>query len=73
MSEVLYLYEQAERSGVNPNWLRDQARSGKVPYLPVGSKMLFNPAAVTEALAELAKTYQPPKEKRHRRTTHASA
>lgn len=73
MPEVLNLYEQAERSGLNPNWLREQALAGRVPYCPAGSRMLFNPAAVVAALAELATVYQPPKKKRRRGAAHVSA
>ncbi|WP_439629010.1 hypothetical protein [Gemmata sp.] len=73
MPEVLNLFDQAERLGVNPDWLRQLARDGRVPYLPAGSRLLFNPAAVTAALAQLATELQPPKPKRSRRVAHVGA
>ena len=57
MPEVLTLYQLAERLGLKVNWLRDQARSGRIPYLSASNRMLFNPAAVTEALARMAAQY----------------
>ncbi|MCE9560429.1 MAG: hypothetical protein K8U57_00080 [Planctomycetes bacterium] len=67
MPEVLNLFELGERLNLDVNWLHKEAEAGRLPYLPAASRMLFNPAAVTAALAELAKGYPPPKVKRSRR------
>jgi hypothetical protein len=46
----LPLSEMAEVAGVPVAWLRGQADAGKIPSLVVGSRRLFNPAAVEQAL-----------------------
>lgn len=54
-SEVfLPLRRAAGRLGVPANWLRREALAGRVPYLRVGRRMLFNPAAVEGALLNRA-------------------
>jgi hypothetical protein len=50
------LLETAERLGVPAKWLKEAAISGKVPCLWLGKqKMLFEPTAVEEAMARLAR------------------
>lgn len=54
-SEVfLPLHRAASRLGVPANWLRMEALTGRVPYLRVGRRMLFNPAAIEEVLLHRA-------------------
>jgi hypothetical protein len=54
MAELLTLPRMARRLGVTQQWLRDQAEAGKVPCLKADRRLLFNPAAVQEALASKA-------------------
>jgi len=37
-----------------PHWLRAEALAGRIPCLKIGRKLLFNPSAVEQALAERA-------------------
>ncbi|MCG3127422.1 MAG: hypothetical protein CHACPFDD_02282 [Phycisphaerae bacterium] len=54
-SEVfLPLHRAASRLGVPATWLRTEALAGRVPHLRVGRRLLFNPAAVEEALLHRA-------------------
>jgi hypothetical protein len=43
--------------GLSEAWLRDESRAGRIPYLKVGTKTMFSPAAVEQAL--LARTRAP--------------
>ena len=54
MSELLSLNRMARRLGVTQAWLRDYAEKGDVPSLQAGPRLLFNPAAVIEALSAKA-------------------
>ncbi len=59
MDDLLSLPRMARRLPVTQQWLREQADAGKVPCLKAGTRYLFNPAAVQEALAaEAAQTRQ---------------
>jgi hypothetical protein len=49
--EILTLRAMAKRLGVSVRWLREEANAGRVPSLPAGKQMLFNPLAVVESLA----------------------
>jgi hypothetical protein len=51
MSELLSLGQLARRLRVTQQWLREQAEAGQVPCLKAGTRYLFNPLAVQEALA----------------------
>ena len=51
---LLTLPRMARRLGVTQTWLRAEARGGRVPCLPAGSQVLFEPEAVENALAERA-------------------
>lgn len=52
---VLPLARMARRLGVPQHWLRQQADAGVVPCLKVGkSRYVFNVAAATKAVADLA-------------------
>lgn len=54
-SEVfLPLHRAASRLGVPSSWLRTEALAGRVPYLRVGRRLLFNPAAVEGVLLDRA-------------------
>jgi len=52
--KLLGLDRMARRLGVNQSWLAAEARAGLVPCLRAGNKLLFNPEAVEEVLAERA-------------------
>ena len=54
MDDLLSLSRMARRLGVTQQWLRDEAEAGNVPCLKAGSRYLFNPPAVQEALAAQA-------------------
>ena len=54
MDTVLSLARLAARLRLPREWLRDEALAGRLPCLRVGCKLLFNPAAVEQALAERA-------------------
>ena len=59
MNDLLSLSRMARRLAVTQQWLREQADAGKIPCLMAGTRYLFNPAAVQEALAtEAARTRQ---------------
>jgi len=50
------LLETAERLGVPAKWLKEAAISGRVPCLWLSKqRMLFEPNAVEEAMARLAR------------------
>lgn len=56
------LLETAEILAIPPKWLKDAAVSGKVPCLFVSKRqMLFDPTAVEEAMALLARKRSSPK------------
>lgn len=60
MAEVLTIAEISERfHGIDPRWLKQQAKAGKLPHLKVGRRMLFNPVAVAEVLARMAAEFPP--------------
>ena len=52
---LLDLRSMARRLRVSMRWLRDEARAGRVPHLPAGARILFEPAAVERTLAERAR------------------
>lgn len=59
MSQILSLGRMARQLGVTQQWLREQADHGNLPCLRAGNRYLFNPLAVTEAIAAIAsKTIQ---------------
>jgi hypothetical protein len=60
MPEVLNLHELAERVQLPAEWLKAQAKAGRLPHLRVGRSTLFNPVAVTAALAAMAAEYPAP-------------
>lgn len=51
---LVALPEMAERLGVPPLWLKEQAEAGRVPYLPVGRKLMFHPATAEAAVLAMA-------------------
>lgn len=51
---VLTLHRMARRLGVTATWLRAEAAAGRVPSLRAGTRFLFEPAAVEDALAARA-------------------
>jgi hypothetical protein len=54
MVKVLPLNRMAAQVRLPAAWLKREALAGQIPCLVVGRRMLFNPAAVETALAELA-------------------
>jgi len=54
---LLDLRSMARRLRVSMRWLRDEARAGRVPHLPAGARLLFDPAAVEQTLAERARQF----------------
>jgi hypothetical protein len=54
-TKVLSLQRMARRVGVPAKWLKEQAEAGSVPSLRAGAKFVFEPGAVEEALARLAR------------------
>ena len=54
MTDLLTLPRMARRVCVTQHWLREEAESGRVPCLKAGKRLLFNPTAVQEVLAEKA-------------------
>lgn len=58
MPEVLDIWGLRDRfNRLSINWIKAQCKAGKLPFLKAGKKLLFNPVAVTEALAKLAAEY----------------
>jgi hypothetical protein len=57
MAEVLSLRQFAERYGLSANWIKSQVKAGRLPHLRAGSRLLFNPTAVAEALSRMAAVY----------------
>ncbi len=51
---LVSLPEMAERLGVPPLWLREQAEAGRVPHLKVGRKLMFAPATAEAAVLSMA-------------------
>lgn len=51
---LISLPEMAERLGVPPLWLREQAEAGRVPHLNVGRKTMFAPAIAEAAVLAMA-------------------
>ena len=60
MSELLSLPRAARRLGVTSQWLKNEAKAGRVPCLPAGARLLFDEAALTESLRQRAANQQPP-------------
>lgn len=54
MELVISLNRLANRTKLPREWLRTEALAGRLPYLKVGRKLLFNPEAVERKLAERA-------------------
>ena len=54
MNELLSLARMARRLGVTQGWLREQADARLIPFLKAGKRLLFNPTAVQESLANKA-------------------
>uniref|UniRef100_A0A6M3L3D6 Uncharacterized protein n=1 Tax=viral metagenome TaxID=1070528 RepID=A0A6M3L3D6_9ZZZZ len=54
MSELLPLARAARRMGVTVQWLKAEAKAGRVPCLQAGTRYIFDFAALTHALSERA-------------------
>ena len=54
MAELLTLPRMARRLGVTQRWLREKTDAGTVPALKAGSRYLYSPEAVANALVALA-------------------
>lgn len=55
-AQLVRLSAMARIAGVPSSWLRGEAEAGRVPVLKAGARLLFNPAAVQQTLAERAAT-----------------
>jgi hypothetical protein len=53
-SELLNLIGLARVLNLPAKWLKAEAVAGRIPFLRVGRRRLFNPAAVRHALAARA-------------------
>lgn len=58
--EPLTLNSTAYRIGLPPDWLKREAEAGRIPCLRVGRRLLFNLAAVKQALSLAAKNTATP-------------
>jgi len=52
-TKFISLPELAQLLGLPASWLRRAALDGKIPHLPVGRRVMFDPSAVEKALAKL--------------------
>jgi ribonuclease HI len=53
-TELVHVLSMAQRLGVSPGWLRQEAKAGHLPCIDCGGTLLFNPTAVKQALAKRA-------------------
>jgi hypothetical protein len=51
---LISLPEMADRLGVPPLWLKEQAEAGRVPHLKVGRKLMFAPTTAEAAVLAMA-------------------
>jgi excisionase family DNA binding protein len=58
-AKLLSLNELSERTGLPTAWLRREAEAGRLPFLWVGRRRMFNLAAVERILAERASAPAP--------------
>lgn len=54
MQELLGLHGLASKLRLPATWLKREADAQRIPHLKAGKRYLFNPVAVTAALAEQA-------------------
>lgn len=55
MAELLNIHELSDRfNGITVGWIKQQCKAGNIPFLKAGRHWLFNPIAVSEALAKMA-------------------
>ncbi len=54
MTTPINLHALALHTRLPREWLRQEALAGRIPCLRIGRKLLFNPEAVENALAERA-------------------
>ena len=47
-------YELSWRLGLSEKWIKPEAKTGKLPFLKVGTRMMFNQDDVEHALLERA-------------------
>ena len=51
---LISLPEMADRLGVPPLWLKEQAEAGRVPHLKVGRKLMFHHDSAEAAVLAMA-------------------
>jgi len=51
-TKLLSLNNISDQTGLPASWLRTEADAGRIPCLRVGSRRMFNLAAVMKALAD---------------------
>lgn len=58
--ELANAWQLSQDLGLPANWIREQAKLGRIPCLRAGRKLRFSPSAVRAALARLAasQTYE---------------
>lgn len=44
------LHRLAQLTGLPAEWLKREAKAGRIPYLEIGRRMMFNPKLVEQAL-----------------------
>jgi excisionase family DNA binding protein len=58
MAELAYAFltsaELARRVGVTPDWIRDLARAGRIPFVQASGLRLFRPEIVEHVIRERA-------------------
>lgn len=52
--QLLTLRRMASQLGVTAKWLKERAEAGEVPALQAGTRWLFRPDVVVQAVAEMA-------------------
>lgn len=54
MADLMHAKALARFLKVEESWVRSEAEAGRLPHVRAGDRMIFDPAAVVEALRERA-------------------